>query len=115
MKHFLTFCTSINQSQGIYREGINYRYNIVHLLPDRFTFCRQLAQNQVGWFKRAPSFHWVNIAPGGERLALSEVAMAVKEWFLQDTPLPQPWDGSCLQTLVRWRENYASTGKSIIL
>jgi hypothetical protein len=64
-------------------------------------FCRQLAQNQVGWFKRDPLFHWVNIAPGGERLALSEVAIAVKEWFLHDTPLPQLWDGSCLQTLVR--------------
>ena len=64
-------------------------------------FCRQLAQNQLGWFKRDPTFHWLSIAPGGERLALSEVAKAVKEWFLHDTPLPQDWDGSCLQTLVR--------------
>lgn len=69
-------------------------------------FFRQLAQNQVGWFKRDPAFHWLNIAPGGERLALGEVAKSVKEWFLHDTPLPREWDGSCLQTLVRRNSVY---------
>lgn len=57
--------------------------------------------DQLTWFKKEPSFHWLNIASGGERLALSEIAKTVKEWFLHDTPLPTDWDGSCLQTLVR--------------
>ena len=40
------------------------------------------------------------MAPGGERRPLGEVAAAVKEWFLHDTPLPQDWDGSSLKTVV---------------
>ena len=63
--------------------------------------CRQLAQNQLGWFKKYPAYHWLNVAPGGERLSMEEAAKGVREWFLHDTPLPPDWDGSSLQTLVR--------------
>lgn len=62
---------------------------------------RQLAQNQLGWFKKEDGFHWLNIAPKGERLSLEEVAKGVREWFLHNTPLPQDWEGTSLQTLVR--------------
>ena len=65
---------------------------------------RQLAHMQLGRFKKAPGFHWLNVAPSGadgDRLSVDRLGAAVVEWFQKGTPLPSEWDGKCLQTLVR--------------
>ena len=79
-------------------------------------FSRQLAKNQMVRFKKEPAFHWLNMAPGGRRLSVEDVAMVVAKWFRQDREqeehsgveggeeegawLPSEWDGKVLQTLV---------------
>ncbi len=69
---------------------------------------RNLAQKQLGRFKKDPYFQWMNLAPGGQRLDVDKVAEVVAKWFMQDEGkeekkeawLPPEWDGTCLQNLV---------------
>ena len=61
---------------------------------------RQLAQQQLTWFKKEPSFHWLNMAPNGIELPVDLVAKHVTEWFVSGKPLCPEWSGQPLQTLV---------------
>ena len=62
--------------------------------------CRQLAQQQLVWFKKEKRFHWLNMAPGQVKLSLHEVASHVEAWFRHDTALPDEWNGAKIQYLV---------------
>ena len=78
------------------------RYSL--LLSDQLVHCpwlgRQLAHKQLVWFKKEPGFHWLNVAPGGQRLPLAALATGVAQWFTDNSPLPEEWGGRGLQELV---------------
>lgn len=61
---------------------------------------RQLATAQTTWIKKAPHFHWLNMAPDGKRLSVDIVAKGIAEWFYKDTPLPSEWSGEGLKDAV---------------
>lgn len=69
-------------------------------VPVLFSF-RQLAHTQLIRFKKAPGFHWLNVAPNGSRLPVDRLSRAVADWFDGGVPLPSEWDGKNLQILVR--------------
>lgn len=60
---------------------------------------RQLARVQLSWFKTKKQFHWLNMAPGGQRLPLGSIADKVVQWFTDNTPFPEEWSGTLVQEL----------------
>ena len=93
-RHFLEFIFLYQARTRSFEKTSFTKYH------DLLHFSRQLAQQQLVWYKKEPQFHWLNMAPGGERLSLPNLAERVGEWFTQDVPLPEEWSGVPLQTLV---------------
>ena len=67
---------------------------------------RQLAQQQLVWFKKDRRFQWLNMAPEGERLGVSQVAEKVHLWFSDGVDLPDEWGGAKLQSLVKQNSSF---------
>ena len=91
-RHFLDFLL-LYQARTRYSNYV-YIVAIVHFI------IRQLAQQQLSWFKKELSFHWLNMAPNDIELPVDLVAKGVAEWFVSGKPLCPEWSGQPLQSLV---------------
>jgi len=69
-----------------------------------------MARKQLGRYKSENGFQWVNLAPGGHRLNMDELAKVVVEWFQMEQDnfkredvswMPQEWNGVDMQNLVK--------------